>query len=186
MALAALAAQVVAHVFDDPEDIDLDLGKHGDAPLHILQRHALRSGHDQGAGQGYGLAQGKRHIARAGRQINQQIVECPPLYLVQKLLQRPRQERPPPDHRRVLAGDETNRHEAYPGLVHRAHRALGLGCGLLPNTHHQGNARAVDVRVEKADARPLRRQTHGQVDTYSRFSHAPLSAGNGDGMAHLD
>ena len=63
----AMRAGEVAHVFDDAEDFDVDLGEHLEGLAGVLQADVAGRGDDDGAGERHGLHQGDDHVAGAGR-----------------------------------------------------------------------------------------------------------------------
>ena len=95
-----------------------------------------------------------------GRQVDQQVVERPPLDVLQELLQQLVHHRPAPDHRAAALDEEAHRDDAagrgaWPGvmLVAGVHRRRHVGIA-----HHLRDGRAVDVGVEDAHLGPAAAQ----------------------------
>ena len=77
--LTAVRTRKGAHIFDHAQHFHVYLAKHFNGLAHVGQRHSRRRGNNYGASYGYGLDQRQLHIAGAGRQIDQQIVQFAPI-----------------------------------------------------------------------------------------------------------
>ena len=111
-----------------PSNGNLQLAEHRDGPGGIEQRDLLRRADDHRAGQRQALRQGQRDVAGPGRQVNDQVVERPPVHLVEELLHDPVEHRPPHDDGLFGLEQEAHRHELRPwvsiGWI-RSPRAIG-------------------------------------------------------------
>jgi hypothetical protein len=112
--VAALRADVDAHVLDDAEDRDADLLEHLEALAGIEQGDVLRRGDDHRAGHRHLLGQGELDVAGARRQVDHQVVDVAPLRVAEQLLQRLGHHRAAPDHRRFGVDQEADRHGLQP------------------------------------------------------------------------
>ena len=127
------------------------------------------------------------HVARAGRQVDQQEVELTPAGLVDHLPQRIGRHRSPPKQRVGGFDEETDRHDAdAPRLggqqVVRPLLLLGLG-DVSFQAEHLGLRRAVNVRIEDADAIAQVIECDGQVGRDGRFAYASLARGHSQDAA---
>ena len=77
-ALAAVAADEVAHVLDDAEDRHVHLAEHRQALAGVDQRHVLRRRHDHRAGERHLLRQRQLRVAGAGREVDDHEIERRP------------------------------------------------------------------------------------------------------------
>ena len=68
-----------AHVLDDPENRHRDLLKHTQALARIEQRDVLGGRHDNCSADRYSLRECQLDIARAGRHVDDQVVEITPV-----------------------------------------------------------------------------------------------------------
>ena len=83
--MMAMRAGEVAHVLDDAENFDVDLGEHLQSLARILKADVAGRGDDNCAGEGNGLHERDDDIAGARRQIDDEVVEFAPINLLQKL-----------------------------------------------------------------------------------------------------
>src|SRR5207237_4290891 len=108
--MAAFRADVDRHVLDDADNVHTYLYEHLEALACVDQRDVLRRRHDDGTGDRHFLRQRELDVAGAGRKIDDQIIDIAPVRILQKLLERLRDHRPAPYHRRVDVDQETDRH----------------------------------------------------------------------------
>ena len=173
--MAALAANVHRHVFNNPQDRHPNLFKHLDALLGIQQRNVLRRRDDHRARHGYTLAQGELDVARTGGHVHNQVIQIAPIRLAQQLLQRLRCHRAAPDHGFVLSHQKANGHDLHTIVFQRLHGLAVVALGATIDAHHHRNAGAVDVGIQQAHAGPLGGQSQGQIDGRSALAHAALA-----------
>src|SRR5258708_5288820 len=91
-----------AFIFDDAQNGDADLRRHREALVHVLERHLLRRRDDDRATRTDPLGQRERDVARPRRQIQDEIVEVPPVHALQELQKGSLQHPPAPHHRPLL------------------------------------------------------------------------------------
>ena len=133
-------------------------------------------------GQGHLLGQGQLDVAGARRQVHDQVVQVVPVGLEGQLLQRLRHHRararspaalPRPGSRWNWSpgrGPPAARRSCRPGIR-----------GLRPmQPQHPRLARAVDVRIEDADARALPQQRQGQIHGRGGLADAALAGCDGN------
>ena len=177
--VAATRANMRAHVLDDPQHRNRDLFEHAQRLASIQQRDILRGGHDQRAAEGHLLAERQLHIARSRRQIDDEVIDSAPVGVAQKLGQRLRHHRPPPDHRLILVHQIAHRHGAqtmaHDGRQPPVWTRLGRAAHIAQHARLTG---AVQVGVQQADARAIGRERQGQVHGGGRFAHAALAGGD--------
>ncbi len=130
-------------------------------------------------------------VGRAGRQVDEQVVELAPVGLVHELaeheLDRHRRER----QRLILGDEEADRHELQPVHVDRRQRdrpaeppQLQLACALAPRqADHQREVGAVEVGVEHADGGAVAGEGEGEIERQRRLADAALAAGDRDDTA---
>ena len=110
MSVVLPSGDEVAHVLDHAEDRRAELLEHPHRPHRVVQRHLLRRRDDDRAGQRQQLAERQRHVAGAGRQVDDQVIELRPLGVVeQQLLERAVRHRAAPDERLVLLDERADR-----------------------------------------------------------------------------
>ena len=130
------------------------------------------------------MRQGELGVTGPRRKVDNEEIKRAPCDVGHELLDHLSHDWPAPDHRCVLAGDESERHQFDAVVFERddlsAHRP-----GLLCGAQHHGDVGPVDVGVEKADGLPLAREGDGQVHADRGFTHASLAAGNGHNMLDL-
>src|SRR6516162_1368129 len=83
--LAAVWASECAHIFHHAEHLHAYLAEHFNGLADIRERDGRRSGHNNRTGHGHGLDQGQLYIARARREIDDQVVQLAPFHAAQKL-----------------------------------------------------------------------------------------------------
>src|SRR5208283_5207552 len=108
--LMAVRADEVAHVLYDAKDVHLHLPEHLDGFARVLQRNVARRSDHDGASQRHGLDQRDHNIARARRQIHNEVVEQSPLHLAEKLLDDGMQHGTTPNQRLIAGAKKTDRH----------------------------------------------------------------------------
>src|SRR5215472_4226824 len=152
LAVAALRAEVVRHVLDDPEDRHVDLLKHREALAGVDQRDVLGRRDDDGAGEPDLLGQRQLSVARAGRQVDDQLVELAPRDVLEKLLDRFHHHWSAPDDGLVHVHEEPERHDLHAVALDRHDLVRLVDVGLFVDAHHHLLGRAIDVRIHEPDA----------------------------------
>ena len=180
--MAAITADVDAHVLDHAENAHLHFLEHLETFARIRERNILRRGDDDRPADRYALRQGQLDIAGAGRHIDHQVVEFTPRGVAQELRQRLGHHGAAPDHRLLGVDQEPDGHDFHSvGTQGRHMLAIGadrrLGVG---QTHHDRLAGAIDIRIEQADPRALRRPSQSEIRSRGRLSYAPFAGCDGD------
>ncbi len=184
--LAAAVAEEGAHVLDDAEHGDRDLGEHAQPLAGVDHGDLLGRGDDEGAGHGAVLGEGQLDVAGAGGQVDQQVVELAPVDAEEEVL----------DH---LAGHGTAPDGGFVGVAEHGHgddldaardrdgvEALVLGdLGVGGDAEHEVHGGAVEVGVHDPYAEPFQREGRGQVGGDGALAHAPLARGDGDDALDL-
>src|SRR5712692_9892549 len=178
--LTAVGTHVVAHVLDDPEDRYIDLAEHGNAALHIQQRHVLRSADDHPAAERDLLSKGESGISGTRRQVDDEVVQFTPQHISEKLPDDAHHDRPAPDDRRLVVEKEPHRDEADAVFFYRVDFLVLAGTGCSLGSHHQGHAGTVDVGVKQSHAIAQGFQRQCQIHRYGRFPHPSLATGDSD------
>jgi hypothetical protein len=130
------------------------------------------------------LRKRQRHVASAGRQVDDEIIQFAPINLVEELLDDAMHHRAAPDDRLLRLDHEAHGHDLDAGGLER-HELLAADAGFFElQPAHLGDRRAVDVRVEQADLRALAGQTDGGEHGDRRFADAALTGADGDGVFH--
>ena len=108
--MAAIGANILAHILNHAQNGRVQRGKHIQSLARIQKRYILRGRDHDCAGQFRFLAKCQLNITGAGRQIDDQDIQLPPLHLIEHLLQCAHQHRAAPDHGLVRINHQTNRH----------------------------------------------------------------------------
>ena len=163
-----------------PKNRHVHLPEHGNALAHHAQRRLLRRADDHAAIQRHGLAERKLRVARARRQIHQQIIQVAPFHRQEELLDGLGDHRPAPDHRLVVVQQQADAHHFH-AVGHRRHQPfVGADGRPLIDAHHQRNARTVNIAIQQAHPGAEMPQGAGQIGRAGGFAHAALAAGHGD------
>ena len=111
VAVPAAGAHVEGHVLDEAEDRHLQGAEHVDGLVDVDQRDVLRRAHDDGPGDGHELREAQRHVARARRQVHDQVVELAPVHVAEELLDRRVHDRTAHDHGLLGIEHEADGHD---------------------------------------------------------------------------
>src|SRR5690554_2202023 len=184
--VAAVGADVHAHVFDHADDRDVDFAEHFDAFFTVQQGDVLRGGDDDGAGYRDFLAQGELDVAGAGGHVYDEVVELIPQGLLEQLHDGAADHRAAPGHGGFVSGDEGHGvglqavgGDGYEVFVFAHVRALAFG-----DAEHHADAGAVDVGIQDSNPGTFGVQGQGEVDGGGGFAHAAFARGNGDDVFH--
>ena len=179
---AAHTKDIAGHVLDDAHDRHLQPLERGDPAHGIGQRHRLRRGDDDAAGQRYKLRQAHLRIARARRQIDHQIIQfitgLTPGHIGQQLLDRLVQHRSAPHQRFALGHQETDGHHQH-AVCQGRHHLVAHDVGHLIYAHDDRYVGTVDVGIQQAHPRAHLPQRHGQIGRNGGLAHAALAACHG-------
>ena len=179
----AVRADEVAHVLGDAEDFDVHLVEHLDGLARILQRNVGGRGDDDGAGQRHGLGQRDHHVAGAGRQIDDEVVELSPGHAPEELLDDAVQHGTAP-HQRLVSGIQiADRDGANAVALGGNDAVVGSQLGLAACAQHQRNVGAVDVGVEQSDLEAEARQSQREIDGESGFADSALAGADGNDLS---
>src|SRR5262245_27236193 len=83
--MVAMRTDRVAHVFHQAENVYASRAEHLDGLAPVLKRNIRRSRDHYSSGERNGLEKRDDHVSGAGRQINYQVIQLSPLYLLQEL-----------------------------------------------------------------------------------------------------
>ena len=100
-------------------------------------------------------------------------VELAPVHVLQELLERAVEHRPPPHQRRVVVDEEPDRHQLQIVLDRRDHQLVDQH-RLLADPEHVRDRVAVDVGVEDADLRPCSENAAARLTVSDDFPTPPL------------
>ena len=100
-----------------------------------------------GSGQRNGLNQRQRHVAGAGRQVDDEVVEFSPHHRTQKLPDNRVQHGTAPDQRLVAGIQEAYRNNFQPMGFERLNAIVTHHFRLTCKAEHQWNVRTVDIGV---------------------------------------
>ena len=171
----AVGTDMRAHVFNHPDDRRLELVEHVDPLAGIQQRYILRCANNNCAVHMGLLRQGHLHIAGAGRQIDDQHIQCAPLHLHHHLLQCAHQHRTAPDHRLIVVGHQSDRHHCHAKVAHRQDRFTIRRRRPAGNTQHPRLRRTVDIGIQHAHAAAFGGQRTSKIRSNGRFPDATLA-----------
>ncbi len=115
-----------------------------------------------------------------GGKVDDQVVDVAPVGVAQELLERLRDHRPAPDHRRVGVDQEADRHRLHTVGLERLERLAVLGFGPAGNAEHGRLRGTVNVRVENTDAGAFGRERERQVHRRGRLADAAFAARDRD------
>lgn len=91
-----MGAEEGAHVLQDAEDRDLELPEHVRRPLGVNEGHLLGRGDDDPARDLGELGKAELHVPRPRGKVHHQVVQLPPVHVLQELLQGAVEDGPPP------------------------------------------------------------------------------------------
>ena len=121
----------------------------------------------------------RRDVARAGRHVDDEVVERAPVHVGEELLERAMQHRAAPDDRGLLLEEEPDRHHAEVVGDRRDDHPVEADRTLL-DAEHARDRPAVDVGVDEADLVPEVAQREREIDRERRLADAALAGGDGD------
>ena len=106
------------------------------------------------------LDNGERLVPGPGREVNDQVVKRPPVYVIEELPDYCHLHRPAPNNRRTrIRKQECHRHDSeIPGYTDRFHVVFQHGRPLVLDAQHLGNVGPMNVEIEKADLPAVRRE----------------------------
>jgi hypothetical protein len=183
--VAAVAADVHAHVLHHTQHRHVHLLEHLEPLARVGQGNVLRCGDDDGAGNGNTLRQCELDVTRARGHVDDQVVEVTPIGIPEQLRQCLSHHRAAPDHGLLGIDQKTDGHG------HQAMRrqrldafAVGRGRPLAREAQHDGLAGPVDVGVEDADPGALVRPGKRQVCGDCGLADAALARCHGYDVAY--
>src|SRR5665213_283884 len=168
------------HIFDNAEDIDVNLAEHFHGLAHIGQRYGGWRRDQHRACHGDKLNQGKLHVSRAGGEVDDQVVEFSPQHAAQKLLHHAVQHWAAPDHRLIARIEQPHRNHFYALRHDRKNFALAQRLWLLVRAKHDRHVGTVHIRIEQSDRCTQILQGQREIHSDRGLSHAALAACNGN------
>src|SRR5215469_9548619 len=175
---AAVRAGKRAHVFHHAEHFHAYLPEHFDGFANIRQRHRRRSRHHNRSGHSHGLNQSQLHVARAWRQVDNQVIQLAPFHATQKLRDHAVQHGTTPDDRFVPRVQQAHRDHLHALRNHRNNALLRGRRWLCRRAEHDGHVRSVYVPVQQADLVAEFRERESQIYGDGGFSHTAFPASN--------
>ena len=173
--MAAFGANILAHILNHAQNGRVQRGEHIQSLSRIQQRDILRGRDHNGASQLSLLAQCQLNIPGAGRQVDDQDVQFPPLHLIEHLLQCAHQHRTAPDNRLIRIDHQTDRHHRNAmGLERNNNLTIGTGRAFA-HAHHTRLARTIYICIKQPDPSALLGQGHCQIGRYRRFTNTALA-----------
>src|SRR6202035_5600645 len=107
-AFAAVRADEITHVLDQPQVRDFQRVEHLDGAPDVGRRDVLRRGDDHGARHRDALRHRQLHVARPRRQVDDQVIQLAPVDVEQKLPDGSREHGSAPDGRLIGLDEEGN------------------------------------------------------------------------------
>ena len=150
VALAIAGTQEVAHVLHDSEHRNIRLCKHRRGLARVDKRDLLRCRHNHRSRQGDGLHNRQLDVSRAGRKVENKVIEIPPGHLTQKLLRVAGHHRPAKDRWRTIIEQKSHRHQRNPISLDRNDAILIIRCRALASTEHDRHARSINIAIAQA------------------------------------
>ena len=162
--LAAMRAQEIAHILDQPQNRHIHALEHGNAAPRINQSQILRRRHDHRPCERDCLRHCELRIARAGRHIDHQHIKLAPIHLAQHLLQGRHHHGAAPNHRGIVFNQKADGHGFHPiGLKRFQHPPFADNrLAAQPQQPRQG--RTIDIGIQHTDFQALRFQRQSQID----------------------
>ncbi|KAG0192387.1 hypothetical protein DFQ28_009340 [Apophysomyces sp. BC1034] len=185
LGVAAMGADMDAHVLNNAQDRHADLLEHLQALSRVEQRNVLRRRDDHRAGHRHALRERKLNVPGARRQVDDQVVQVAPVRLPEQLLERGRDHRAAPDHRVVLLDQESDRVGLHAVAFERGHRLTVFGRRPALDAEHHRLRRAINVRVQHANRRAFGRQRKRQVRGGGALADPALAGRDRDDIAHV-
>ena len=182
ISLMAVRAGEVAHVLDDAEDFDIDLGEHFEGLARVLQADVAGGGDDDGAGERDRLDERNDDVAGAGRQIDDEVVEFAPFDLLQKLAD-DLVEHGAAHDQGLVAGRDVADGDGFDAVrVVGLDLVVGADARRLRGAHHERDVGSVDVGVDEADALAEFGERDGEVDGDGGFADSAFAGTDGDDL----
>ena len=119
------------------------------------------------------------------REVDDQIVEPPPINFGEELLYHLHYHGAPPDEGGLIVEHETDRYQLDSVAFHRYESLTLCRHKRFLDAHHHGDARSVEVGIEYPYPGPAFREGHGEIYRDSRFAYPPLAACHGDGIFYI-
>ena len=175
-----------SHVFHEAQDghIDFFVAIHVDALACIGQGHLLRGADNDGAGDGERLQEGEVNIARAGRRVDDEVVEFSPIGFGNELPERVGGHGAAPECGRLRVDEEADGEKFHPVFECRDEELAAFDdvCVNLFafDAEHFGHGRTENVGIEQAHFVALGGQSHGEVGGDGAFAHPALAGADGN------
>ena len=186
LGVPAARADVHAHVLDDAEHRHRNLLEHLQPLAGVGERDVLGSRHDDGSRDRHSLRERQLNVAGAGRHVDDQVIQRPPLGLLEQLRESLGHHGPAPHHRLLGIDQETYRHGGHAVSRERAQvLAVGRGRTLPGKAEHEGLARPVDVGVEHSDPRALGAPREREIHGDRGLADSSFAGGDRDDIADL-
>ena len=128
------------------------------------------------------LHQSEVDITCSWRKIDEEIIEFPPVGILDELLDGIACHTSTPNNRLLRIDKETNRKHFYTILFNRFDEITPINrCGNRATTlgmEHLRNRRTMDIRIKESDFIALFCQSNGEVSRYSGFAYSTLARVN--------
>ena len=170
---------VVAHILHHAAHLHRHLQRHQPGTHCNIRRGRLRRGHHHQFGVRQRLRHGNRHIAGAGRKIEQQHVRLAPPHIGQELLQRTLQSRSTPQNRTVRPREHADRNQLHTPRGHRHEHAVQIR-RLRMHTEQARQGKTVDIRVDGGGIVAERRERGRKIRGHGGLAHTALAGRDGE------
>ena len=153
--------------------------EHAHAFASIGKRHLLWCGHDHGACDGKRLNQRQVYVARAGRHVDDEIVELAPVGIHDELLQGIARHSTAPQHSLVFVDHKTYREHFHAKFLGRHNEVAAIHFThielLIFQTQHFRHRGTENIGIEQTNAVTLHGKRHSKVNGHRRLAYPTLA-----------
>lgn len=173
--VAVVGANEVAHVFNEADDGDVDLGEHGGGFPCVDEGDFLRGGNDDGAIKRYGLHDGELDVTGAWRKVQDEVVQLIPGDLAEELLGVAGGDGAANNDGRVVAEKKAHGDDLKAMLFNGDDLLSIVLHGLLIGAHHERDAGAIEIAVAEADTGAGLSESDGEIGGDGAFAHSTFA-----------
>src|SRR5262245_55694787 len=114
--------------------------------------------------QGHCLAERKLGIASTGRKIDEEKIKIGPIHLMNELIHSLLDHGTTPNDRLIIVDEKSNTHQPHTMGYGRNDPSVGVNSRAFIQSHHQRNARPINIAVEQPHCCTTSLERAGEVD----------------------